>query len=386
MTLFPQELVNAFIHEIDDVPTLKASCLAGSVFREETQRILFRSVTTHGNPYALCGLLQESPHIAPYITSLDISFFEDLLISNTEGFHQIFRVVPSFMQHSCWLSSFSSRASHCANCVSLTPLPCYLSSACVFSPWPPLSFLNVYLADDIDFPMPDWQNPVPRVRDFTLGWAHNGGATGLEALLVRSHSKEGTPGFLRLYLFWDHDLSSSLVSATANTLEHIELEGALGSPIAIPPFPVLRSIKLSSLRFLDRYPLWLPNLISTILDRSPILTDLTLAFTLPFTLPPSSANTNPFHVSIQLLATLDTALVEHAAAPSLQWHLLPTRYSHRKKDTFTDFVTLVRRGMPRLDEQRRLTLEVRGWNGRYPWAEWTIPWSGWLAIRRVGRR
>ncbi|KAJ7731225.1 hypothetical protein B0H16DRAFT_1893397 [Mycena metata] len=375
MALLPQELLNAIVHHIDGVPTLKASCLAGSVFRDEAQRILFSKfkldpVMRELN--AVYGLLQNSPHIAPYITWLDIEFESsdsesgEILAGDSESLLKIFdrlknvqsctaSFIPNGHIHAALLSAFltflSRQPLHKLH-ITYTPdlLPVVYLRLLTLAPT--LSFLHVYLADDMDFPMPDWQNPVSRVRDLTLG-STSTGQTGLEALLVRSHFEKGTPGLLRLSLYCAHDLSSSLLFATMHTLEHVELnlQGALGSPIAIPPFPVLRSIKLSSLRLLDRYPLWFPDLILTILDRSPLLANLALVFTFSS----RSDSTNPRHISAQLLTTLDTALVVHAAAPLLQWHILLRRPGQH---TFTDFVTLVRRGMPRLDAQRRLTVEA----------------------------
>lgn len=50
MPFFPQELVYAIVDEIgEDITSLKACALAGSTFRNASQRILLRSFTLNSN-------------------------------------------------------------------------------------------------------------------------------------------------------------------------------------------------------------------------------------------------------------------------------------------------------------------------------------------------
>ncbi|KAJ7236047.1 hypothetical protein B0H12DRAFT_131279 [Mycena haematopus] len=74
MESLPQELLLAIIHEIDDIPSLKACALTGSMFRDASQRVLLRSLTLKGDMQAAHTLLVESPHVATYITRLSIRF------------------------------------------------------------------------------------------------------------------------------------------------------------------------------------------------------------------------------------------------------------------------------------------------------------------------
>ncbi|KAJ6457248.1 hypothetical protein C8R45DRAFT_1110519 [Mycena sanguinolenta] len=73
MESLPQELVQAIVREIDDIPSLKACALAGSIFRDASQRMLLWSLTlAPGNVDKAQTLLAESPHVATHITRLII--------------------------------------------------------------------------------------------------------------------------------------------------------------------------------------------------------------------------------------------------------------------------------------------------------------------------
>ncbi|KAJ7045233.1 hypothetical protein C8F04DRAFT_1068169, partial [Mycena alexandri] len=367
MAFLPQELVNAVIHGIDDVPTLKASCLTGSVFREETQRILFRKFKLDDgmrNPDAVYSLLQKSPHIAPYITSLNISFpFGEKLPQYTESLLQIFERLknvqsctvagmPNAGIHAALLSAFLAflsrqplRELNVGFTHSLLPVVCLR----LITMAPAISFIGVTLslAQNVDFPMPDWKPAVPRMRELTLGTR----SQDINVLLVRAQSQEYTQGLLRISLCCVHDRANGLVFANMRTLEHLELnlQGVFGSPIAIPLLPALRSVQLS-VSFREHRTPWFSHLILTLFDGSPLLADLTLE------LPPS--RDTDLHIRAELLDTLDTVLVEHTAAPSIRWRLFLDMLVDDQKDAFNDLVAEVRRGMPRVDEKQRLVLEV----------------------------
>ncbi|KAJ7880669.1 hypothetical protein B0H13DRAFT_1891669 [Mycena leptocephala] len=70
MTRVPNELVEAIVQEVGDVPSLKACSLVGSAFRYLSQRILLHSLTLKEYPpnYTAARLfLEKSPHVATYI-------------------------------------------------------------------------------------------------------------------------------------------------------------------------------------------------------------------------------------------------------------------------------------------------------------------------------
>ncbi|KAJ6457258.1 hypothetical protein C8R45DRAFT_943224 [Mycena sanguinolenta] len=71
MEFLPQELVYAIVQGIDETPSLKSCALAGSIFRDAAQRLLLRSLTLKGDDVQPAYVfLDESPHIASYITRL----------------------------------------------------------------------------------------------------------------------------------------------------------------------------------------------------------------------------------------------------------------------------------------------------------------------------
>ncbi|KAJ7731223.1 hypothetical protein B0H16DRAFT_1773085 [Mycena metata] len=370
MALLPQELWNAIVHEIDDIPTLKASCLAGTVFREESQRNLFRSFRLNCRDRkrfdGLRTLLDTSPHIAPYITCFSISFKSDPEIlppdKKAEGLFQVYRALGNV--RSCtvthwdivkdgaallspflaFLSRQPLRELNVAVKCSLPPVVClhFMTVA------PAISFTHVFIADDADFPRPsDWQPAVPRIRELILGKR----TLDVNTLLACAQPQEYTPeGLLRISLYCIWDLGNSLVFTHARTLEHIEFKllATLGPP-PIPLLPVLRSVQLSSWR--EHQKPWFFDLVSTVLGSGPLLTDLTLEF------PLGHAH---LHIRPELLHTLDTALIEHTTVPSIRWRLLLSLDADDREDTLADFVAQVRRGMPRVDEKHRLVLEAYG--------------------------
>ncbi|KAJ7458165.1 hypothetical protein FB451DRAFT_1564021 [Mycena latifolia] len=76
--MVPHDVVDAIIDELDDIEALKTCSLAGTLFRDTSQRILLRSMTltNSANPSknyrAACTLLKVSPHIAIYARRLQI--------------------------------------------------------------------------------------------------------------------------------------------------------------------------------------------------------------------------------------------------------------------------------------------------------------------------
>ncbi|KAJ7731230.1 hypothetical protein B0H16DRAFT_1773151 [Mycena metata] len=360
MALLPQELLNSIVREIDDVSTLKASCLAGSVFRDEAQRVLFSKFTMNPRarkPDAVYDLLQNSPHIASYITRLDIEFESsgEILAGDTESLLKIFDrlknvqsctafSIPNGHIHAALLSAFLAflsrqplRELKVDSTLSLIPAVCLR----LMTMAPAISFAYSFIADDNDFPTPDSQPAVPRMRELTLGTF----TADVNALLARTQPQEYTQGLLRISLSCHDDPANGIVFANALTLEHIEFELGAGPP-AIPLLPALRSVQLSSWR--EHQNPWFFDLVSTILGSSPLLVDLTLEF--PF------KHARP-HIRPELLHRLDTALVEHTAAPSIRWRVL-SYLDDEEKPAFADFVAYMRRGMPRVDGKHRLMLEA----------------------------
>ncbi|KAJ7351354.1 hypothetical protein DFH08DRAFT_992745 [Mycena albidolilacea] len=81
MPFIPQELVNSILDEVRDRESLNSCSLVGSMFRAPSQHIILQSITLSGwlkdtseseNYGAPHTLLEESPHVASYITALEL--------------------------------------------------------------------------------------------------------------------------------------------------------------------------------------------------------------------------------------------------------------------------------------------------------------------------
>jgi hypothetical protein len=104
-TWVPQELVDAIVCELDDVPSLKARALAGSMFRETSQRILLSSITLDQNLKESYTFLEESPHVASYTTLLSIRHTWNPPVSHITSLQQILQVGTLLNVRKCVLSS-----------------------------------------------------------------------------------------------------------------------------------------------------------------------------------------------------------------------------------------------------------------------------------------
>ncbi|KAJ7176346.1 hypothetical protein C8R43DRAFT_1230466 [Mycena crocata] len=75
-TPIPQELIDAIIHGVEDMESLKCCSLVSTRFRGASQRILLRSLTlyhTWNHGTVACTLLTESPHTASYIKNITLN-------------------------------------------------------------------------------------------------------------------------------------------------------------------------------------------------------------------------------------------------------------------------------------------------------------------------
>ncbi|KAF7313976.1 Peroxidase [Mycena chlorophos] len=81
MARLPQELLEAILHELYDVPSLKNCSLSGSQLCPSAQRLLLHKLRLRQNIPAALTLLEESPHVAPYFTTLHLTLTESLTSS-----------------------------------------------------------------------------------------------------------------------------------------------------------------------------------------------------------------------------------------------------------------------------------------------------------------
>ncbi|KAJ7626034.1 hypothetical protein FB45DRAFT_1005246 [Roridomyces roridus] len=84
MPQLPPEIIDAIVHKVDDITSLKSCSLVSSALRIASQRSLFRSLTLNGwatppNYDAISTLLEESPHVASYIAHLSVVLPDEVL-------------------------------------------------------------------------------------------------------------------------------------------------------------------------------------------------------------------------------------------------------------------------------------------------------------------
>ncbi|KAJ7731231.1 hypothetical protein B0H16DRAFT_204744 [Mycena metata] len=380
MGFLPQELVNLIIDEIDDIPTLKASCLAGSILRGESQRRIFRSLclncTKPRRVTAACSLVTESPRIAAYITCLTILGLSEL--ADVETFLRIFTSITNvrrcliggmssmFFGHlrgtPLWpplLNFLSNQPLHELRVVRVTPLSPTVALQ-LLAIAPVVSFRSVYVLNgegssttdqDIDDPMPDLQQKLSRLRNLIL---ENGTSDICDLAVLEAGTRNR--GLLRLSFACLEDPRSRLVFAYANTLQHISFDTRGSNPpenVLLPPLPALRSVEFY-LNFdgatNDRV------LISTLLDCSPLLADVTLSV--------SEARHVNFHARLNdysRLSALDAALGVHPARPTVRWRFGLDADRRNDSPAWRELVALLQSGMPQVHQQKRLLLETYEW-------------------------
>ncbi|KAJ7231623.1 hypothetical protein C8J57DRAFT_1244938 [Mycena rebaudengoi] len=75
MSRVPSKVIAAIVQQVEHTTSLNLCSLAGSAFRSPCQRILLRSMTLKVDPpnyTAARSFLDDSPHVAAYITRLHI--------------------------------------------------------------------------------------------------------------------------------------------------------------------------------------------------------------------------------------------------------------------------------------------------------------------------
>ncbi|KAF8192692.1 hypothetical protein K438DRAFT_1829508 [Mycena galopus ATCC 62051] len=242
MPFLPQELVNAIIAELEvgDLETLRAYSLVGPRFRVPSQQILLHSITLSGwlkdvsqpeNYGAARILLEESPHVATYVTGLKLRLRTPLLDADSlqwvlqqlvnvrrcavDGHRQLlyWDRLPSSLAEA--LLDFTSRQKlHDLRVARLAGLPgeVFLRAA------PTLSFFRVLTLMGIPDPPTDIVSPT--VLDLVL---HSG--SGAIYTLLAYPSFNPYISKLRRLSFKpiNHHRSQPLVVPAADTLEHIHL-------------------------------------------------------------------------------------------------------------------------------------------------------------------
>ncbi|KAJ7157386.1 hypothetical protein C8R46DRAFT_1114344 [Mycena filopes] len=376
MENLPQELVDAIIYEIDDFPTLKASCLAASIFRVESQRKLLRSFELNSmrseDLRRLCTLLDESPHIRCYINRLVIQLFR-VAPGGSEDVESVLKILAKLASvRECSVSELFMDL----GVAQSRPLAAFMSTFLDFlsrqhlyelrvtwsSPIskdvflrllasaPVVTLADVSLTKNVGDETAQWQHHLPAVRDLTL-WT---GTRTLNEMLAHPQFRNCTERLLRLTIRLRNPISK-LVAMSADTLQYLSFRGSKPrETILLPQLPALRSVEFCVL-FHSLKDYSDSDFILDVLDRSPILTDLT--FTLTRT--PKTLNKVPKKQS-QSMPALDSALALHPARPSIRWRFdldLDGEDAGSRGD-FVQLVALMQSALPQAHAGGRLVFKT----------------------------
>ncbi|KAJ7036927.1 hypothetical protein C8F04DRAFT_1180950 [Mycena alexandri] len=377
MPPIPQDLIKVIVSCLEDRESLEASSLVSSAFCEPSQRILLSSLTLadHHHPgpptyVAASTLLEESPHIASYITRLCIELPGP---TATPGALQALQQILGKLENvdSCivagetrlkWknidgtlilsLHNFISRVSlqqlHVLR-IDKIPLAVFVK---LLEAAPLLAFscttVSAKEADLSAVPAP--QSRVPERLILEMG------AHGICDLLARPELAGFTAGLkdLKVMPHYARIGSAGLAGSAASTLTHLRLDftGLVMRTIAMPPLPALTSLDVSVL-FGGNSESWFRQSLSPMLSStaSHALAVVTISFFPIVTQLYSVLNLHP-----GLTSMLDSLLMAHPGNPRITWR--PSFFSERDSAVhFNRFVGMVQTRMPNMHGNGRCFVE-----------------------------
>ncbi|KAJ6564090.1 hypothetical protein B0H19DRAFT_1140315 [Mycena capillaripes] len=379
MPRVPNELIEAIVREVEDVPSLKACSIAASAFQSPCQRILLRSLTLKAAPanfIAAQSFLDESPHVATYITTLYIwpptpttptseieSFveilnrFENVRLCTLIGTKP--RRPDSIWDRHDWrevtvqvssaVFAFLARQSLHELRVRLVrniPISSFLS---LLTAAPRVGFWYVSL-DTLNHP------PAITPHTPTLAWLSiKYQSDSITELLARPQYAFHIETLRQLEVSvrdYDYADTHALLGSAAHTLERVQftchsLSTDLETPVLSPPtLPVLRCVEFTLWNHDCGAP-WFKDTLMAILAPhcSPALTEAMI-----------TVNCNVALTSLRLepglMTTLDGALMAHPTDPCIRWRIAG------KNIQLNDFVQWVQGEMARVHTKGRLLVEA----------------------------
>ncbi|KAF7344493.1 hypothetical protein MSAN_01931100 [Mycena sanguinolenta] len=375
LPVFPPELIDAIISEIDDIESLKACSLVASSLRFIIQQILFSTLTIKvDNRAAISELLTKSPHIAGYVTNLIIKSLDLLILArHIEGFEQILAKLQNVRR--CMLVGLHRSSRIMIEMGPVEPglaFPPFLldflmrqrlhelSLICIHTPasalWyflttvPKLHFQgSVVLQDELGVAPTAVKTPVLHslilVRSEDVGWyvvcsQNMGCLAALRHLSIRP-SGDG----------W----ARKLIEVASRTLEHIHFDFSGHPPPSLPYLPVLRTLQFTFPGKTTTSRIgW--GISETAGIMSPLITPEVLPALADVQIEQYWAPTGVFDPApyAPLIALLEAALASYPTPPSIHWLLVLN-----DRDTqFMDFADTVRREMPEAHGTQRLVLEA----------------------------
>ncbi|KAJ7611010.1 hypothetical protein FB45DRAFT_942279 [Roridomyces roridus] len=357
----PQELIDSILDEVNDFASLKSCSLVASSFRYPSQRILYRCVRLQDNYGAIRTLLQDSPHIASYITILHISFAtSDGRPVDTESLERILEsprltnVRRCILKQGQWgelaelfpalIRFLSGQKLHELRFFLISGIPgVYFLQFLVLAP--KLSFIAMAVEPTAgDIPPPPSFEKMPREMSLAMLCE-----TVCELLL----RPEGLPYIANLQALAITRMCRNLefyglrlISSVRNNLQHLHLTDPVDMPDPLPSFPALVRLTLDVGRPHLEWP-W--EYISTLLapTASPHLQQFIFIVTY----------WRRADVNLHLQSLVDAALESHPNGPSMVWVITFGRDD--KRSHLAQWVSKIQAGMPRLHASGRLAIEVR---------------------------
>ncbi|KAF7345334.1 hypothetical protein MSAN_01910300 [Mycena sanguinolenta] len=341
--MLPPELVQTIVAEVDDIPSLKACALAASMFCNASQRILFRSFTLEPILVpASSTILEESPHIASYITRLSIQLGTYIDDASNERLSQNLQKNFANLKLANVRQCIMNGSFHCPK-----QTPTFVPALLDFLLRQPLCELHVSSAVQVA--------PATILRLLTAA-----PVISFSEVYIEKHSKalldraQYTPIVEDLFVDSDAREVYEIVvqsESLANTLRRLSIEylDPRRPGMTIPPLPLLHSFQFSLL-FLNNGKRWLSDLILSVMSTSPLLADIVISFLVNkrVGVRPSGA-----------LETLDAALAVHPMRPTILWrlHFTSNVDENVRTEIFDKFTVGVQIGMPRSRGEKRLVLE-----------------------------
>ncbi|KAJ7676956.1 hypothetical protein DFH06DRAFT_616112 [Mycena polygramma] len=383
MSVFPQELIEAIVDELDDVPSLKSCCLAGSPFLTSSQRSLHCFLTVglgSSLTAARCTFLEETPHIAAYIIRISIQL---PINSATPEVRDVLRVLTvltnvricilrAALMRVHWERQISPYLSMCMtgfllrqplrelyvrtiDDIPLQVLVKFLHAA------PAISFSDSSLSNDMwgtaSFqPLPDASLAQPPVIK-RLSFAH--GCDNIVETLSRQQVTFDPTALRELQItlprFTDDEVyGHTIICFAAHALESVTIALGGSTPPPIPgftsPLPALRSL---GLKFAIAAPdlRWIADTVSTFLSASAALTTLFISIH-PLL---ASSDYPPFlDTELVVMRALEAELLTRPGVPRVIWRFEKSSRYDMMSDSFA---ALMRRAMPKLHKQKRLRFE-----------------------------
>ncbi|KAJ7607274.1 hypothetical protein DFH06DRAFT_1347540 [Mycena polygramma] len=374
MPVIPQELLEAIVEELDDVPSLKACSLAGSPLIHSSQRNLHSLLILRQGSCsaARCTFLEETPRIASYITRLTINLPEANHNNDFENFLRVLSVLTRV--RTCILGgSGFAWYSHLSRPLSVAIVK--------FLAHQPLHQLHAQSLYDLPTPEEPAFVPPPLPRSFNIQLIRFTKSDSIVKLLAYPKPAFHIAALRELHLtlpyVWVEFHGYALITSAAPTLEYITIsvkgpsvyssrflaidhvriinssdwtrtgDSALHIPEFQGPLPVLRRLELK-FNLADLDLLWLSQTVPAFLSVSPALATLVISIRPPV----ASLESNMLSDDdLTKISALQNDLLAHPASPSIIWQF---EKSSRYDGMFDRFAPHVLEGMGEMHATGRL--------------------------------